>query len=267
MAVIFTEYTLLVTSQYDVIFRFATNVLAKFGDTTWIFSGAGADVGRGTVKHFRAMETMKNKQIVTNNVCFCSSTMLTSKIITEIIENHSEISGCSKKLQWLCFNSILVNYEITYDTVMKNSGACWRWGSSAPPNVLICWKSGKHPWKSAWKWHPTLLDFKKCSPRFEENYMKTYFANHTKKGLHDLCGREFVGKSCTKKCSWKFGEIRTKILRHTKNFLAPKPMIKRHLRPRCSPFERTEGWMPPPCFQLPASLCILIYTHSLYSLL
>ena len=39
---------------------------------------------------------MKNTKIVTNNVCFCSSTMLTSKIITEIIENHSEFFGCSK---------------------------------------------------------------------------------------------------------------------------------------------------------------------------
>jgi len=29
---------------------------------------------------------MKTKKIVTNNACFCSTTMLTSKIITEIIE-------------------------------------------------------------------------------------------------------------------------------------------------------------------------------------
>jgi len=41
----------------------------------------------------RAMEAYK-KKIVTNYVCFCSSTMLTSKIITEMIENHSELSGC-----------------------------------------------------------------------------------------------------------------------------------------------------------------------------
>ena len=150
---------------------------------------------------------------------------------------------------------------------MKNSGACWRWGSSAPPKVLICWKSGKYPWKSAWKWRPTLLDFKTWRPRFAENHMKTFFGGHNKKGLHDLRGREFVGKSCTKNFSWKFGEIRAKILRHTKNFPAPEPMMKRHLRPRCSPFERIEGWVTPPCLHLPASLCILIYTHSLYSLL
>jgi len=47
MVVIATGYTLFVTSQYDVIFRFATNVLAKFVDTTCIFSDAGAALGQG----------------------------------------------------------------------------------------------------------------------------------------------------------------------------------------------------------------------------
>jgi len=47
MLVIVTGYTLFVTSQCDVIFRFATNVLAKFVDTTCIFSRAGAAVGQG----------------------------------------------------------------------------------------------------------------------------------------------------------------------------------------------------------------------------
>jgi len=47
MVVFVTEYTLFVTSQYDVIFNFATNVLAKFVDTTCIFSDAGAAVRQG----------------------------------------------------------------------------------------------------------------------------------------------------------------------------------------------------------------------------
>jgi len=47
MVVILTGYTLFMTSQCDVIFRFATNVFAKFVDTTCIFSGAGAAVGQG----------------------------------------------------------------------------------------------------------------------------------------------------------------------------------------------------------------------------
>jgi len=107
------DYTLFVTSQCDVIFRFACNVLAKFTDTTCIFSGAGAAAGRGgRGSRGRAggagvgqgeqenilgqRKLMKNKKIVTNSVCFCSSSMLTSKIITEVIENHSEFSGYSK---------------------------------------------------------------------------------------------------------------------------------------------------------------------------
>jgi len=47
MVVIVTGYTLFVTLQYDVIFRFATNVLAKFVDTTCIFSDAEAAPGQG----------------------------------------------------------------------------------------------------------------------------------------------------------------------------------------------------------------------------
>jgi len=45
--VIVTGYTLFVTSQYDVIFKFVTSVLAKFVDTTCIFSDAGEAVGQG----------------------------------------------------------------------------------------------------------------------------------------------------------------------------------------------------------------------------
>jgi len=74
--------------------------------------------------------------------------------------------------------------------------------------------------------------------------MKTFFGGHTRKGFNDLCGREFVGKSCTKNLSGKFGEIRAKILRNSKNVPALKPMMERPLRPRCSPFGRTEGKCP-----------------------
>jgi len=84
----------------------------------------------------------------------------------------------------------------------------------------------------------------------------------SKKDLNDLCGRKFVGKSCIKVFSGKFGEIREKILRTSKDLPAPTPMMKRFLHPRCPSFERTEGVMPPP-----SSLCILFYTHPLYSLL
>jgi len=61
------------------------------------------------------------------------------------------------------------------------------------------------------------------------------FLEVTPKSLNHLRGRDFVGKSYTKNFSWKFGEIRAKILRHTKNSHAPKPMMKRHLRPPLVP--------------------------------
>jgi len=47
MVVIVTGYTLFLTSQNDVIFKFATNALAKFVDITCIFSDRGAAVGQG----------------------------------------------------------------------------------------------------------------------------------------------------------------------------------------------------------------------------
>jgi len=50
MVIIVTGYTLFVTSQYDVIFRFATKVLEKFVDATCIFSDAGAAAGQGRRK-------------------------------------------------------------------------------------------------------------------------------------------------------------------------------------------------------------------------
>ena len=50
MVVIVTGYTLFVASQYDVIFTFATNVLAKFVDTTCIFRDVGSTVGQGSSK-------------------------------------------------------------------------------------------------------------------------------------------------------------------------------------------------------------------------
>jgi len=55
MVVIVTGYKPFVTSQYDVIFRFATNVLAKFVDTTCVFKDAVPVVRQGGgVKQLRA---------------------------------------------------------------------------------------------------------------------------------------------------------------------------------------------------------------------
>jgi len=51
-----------------------------------------------------------------------------------------------------------------------------------------------------------------------------------------------------------------------KSYLYDTVMTK-HLLPRCPSFERAEETLLPPCRHFLASLCILFYTHSRYSLL
>jgi len=48
--------------------------------------GAGTPEKRysGAVKELKVVKTYKKQNIVVNDVCFCSSAMLTSKIIAEI---------------------------------------------------------------------------------------------------------------------------------------------------------------------------------------
>jgi len=54
---------------------------------------AEAAVEQGSVKVLREMQIYKKHKILHQYVCFCSA-MLTSKIITESVENHSECCGC-----------------------------------------------------------------------------------------------------------------------------------------------------------------------------
>jgi len=69
--------------------RLQTNVLAKFVDATCIFRDAGAAAGRA-VKMLRAMETCKKQK---NRYKLCWFLL----IITEVIENHSGLSGCPNR--------------------------------------------------------------------------------------------------------------------------------------------------------------------------
>jgi len=64
------------------------------------------------------METYKKQTNVTKYACFCSATMLTSKIVTQITENHSESSGCTNSCNKFV-SSRFVNNEMTRDTVRK----------------------------------------------------------------------------------------------------------------------------------------------------
>jgi len=50
---------------------------------------AEAAVGQGSVKVLREMQTYKKQNILHQNLFFCSATILTSKIITESVENQS----------------------------------------------------------------------------------------------------------------------------------------------------------------------------------
>ena len=100
---------------------------------------------------------------------------------------------------------MFINDEITYDTVMKSSsvGVGGSWVASATPKVLICWKAGQ-------KWRPTLFDVKKWREVCIKTQEDLFLEVAPKRGLHNLCGRKFVGKSCTINFSGKFGEIRAK---------------------------------------------------------
>jgi len=58
----------------------------------------------GAEKGLRVMETYKKNCF--QFACFCSASSLTSKVITEILENHSEFSGYANNCNY-CFNLIL----------------------------------------------------------------------------------------------------------------------------------------------------------------
>ena len=170
--------------------RLQTNVLAIFcWHNTHIQGCRSSGKPGGAVKQLRAMETCQKQKIATKYVCFCSSTMPTSKTITKLLENHFEFSGCRKScnkfvssqswfamklpMRLLCKAVVL---EVGFEVVQAHLQKFW-----------IFWKSEKNPWKSGYKWRPALFDFKKWYPRFAEKHMKTTFWGHTKQGLCDLC--------------------------------------------------------------------------------
>jgi len=74
-------------------------------------------------------------------------------------------------------------------------------GESAPPKFWFVKNPGKisgnlgkiseNPAKMA----ANIVWLKKWRPMFAEKQMKTFLGGHTKKSLHDLCGRKFVRKS------------------------------------------------------------------------
>jgi len=54
---------------------------------------AEAAVGQGSLKYLIKIQTYKKQNVLHKYACFCSATMLTSKIMTESVENHAECCG------------------------------------------------------------------------------------------------------------------------------------------------------------------------------
>jgi len=107
----------------DVMFRFGTNVLAKFVDTTCIFSGAGEAVGQGEQQNSLGQWKLIKKQ--KNRFLLCLFLFISNVDLKYNNRNYRKsfrIFWVLEKLQWLYFKWILINYQITYGTIMKSSG-------------------------------------------------------------------------------------------------------------------------------------------------
>ena len=92
------------------------------------------------VKQLTAIETYKNRKIVTKYVCFYSSTMLTSKITTKFVENHSEFSGCPNSCNK--FVSSQSSYAMNWPIMLLWKAAVLEVGVRAPPqkfDLLKIW--------------------------------------------------------------------------------------------------------------------------------
>jgi len=68
--------------------------------------------------------------------------------------------------------------------------------------------------------------FKNGTQRVQKNTLRHIFGSNTRKGLHDLCGRKFVGKSHTKTFQANLGNSGKNL--HTPKILSAPPMHTNH---------------------------------------
>ena len=90
----------------------------------------------------------KTKEMVTNYACFCSAAMLTSKIITEYLENHSDFSVYGNR----CYKFFVVDpdnpLKLQRILLWKGTSApvapFWKRRRATPPSCPIL-----RPWETA----------------------------------------------------------------------------------------------------------------------
>jgi len=135
-------------------------------------------LGRGAVQQLRAMETYLKKSL--HYVCFCSSTMLTSKTIIEIIGNILNFLGA----RIAAINLFQFDRDKPWNYLWYCFEKQWWWGCRAckrTTKVLICWKSGQ-------KWRPM----------FAWKHTRSYFGGYTKKRPSWSLWEKIYSKSYTK---------------------------------------------------------------------
>ena len=81
------------------------------------------------------------------------------------------------------------------------------------------------------------LTSKNVDQSLQKNTWRTFLQVTPKKALHDLCGRNFVGKSCTKKLFVQVWGNSGKNLSRPQKFACSTPMMKNNLRPQSPPLE------------------------------
>jgi len=114
---------------------------------------------------------------------------------------------------------------------------------------------------------PNVVWLKKMAPKVcIKKTWRPFFGGCTKKRSSRSLWDKICSQKLHKKFSGKFGEIRAKSFA-PQTFACSYAYDEKAPPPPLPLFDWAEGEMPSPCLHSPASLCILFYTHSLYSLL
>ena len=120
--------------------RFQTNVLAKFVDATCIFRDAGAAVGQGSSNRVEGNGNLSKTKKRYKVCLFLLSTILTSKIITKITENHSKFSGCANSCNKFVSGRCWQNMKSPMMLLSKDTSVTvspfWKVRGAIPPPCL-----------------------------------------------------------------------------------------------------------------------------------